>query len=136
MGTRAGAAGDPAGNMEIAFSRKGELRILSLKGNLRLQQWRVIDKHLEALLASGARWVALDLSGAALVASEGVACLRRSLERFRERGANLLLVSDTAPLREAFRPPTGGAGGEDVLFADWPGLEARLQGAGAARPGP
>ena len=120
--------------MEIGISKKGDLRILSLRGNLRLQHCRVIDKHLDALLANGARWVVLDLSGVTWIGGEGVDSLRRGVARYRSREASLMLLSEAACVREAFRASAGAAGPEDVLHEDWGGLEARLLERGLALP--
>jgi anti-anti-sigma regulatory factor len=79
--------------MEIGISKKGELRILTARGNLRLQQLRVLGKHLDVLLESGARKVVLDLTAAALPGGDGLAALARSARKFRERGAELTLAA-------------------------------------------
>ena len=114
--------------MEIGISKKGDLRILTLKGNLHLQHWRVIDKHLEAMLAAGARRVALDLSGVTLLEASGIAALLLSARKFRDRKAVLLLVAGDPSLREAVREAVLASGymaeGDECLFPDWSALEA------------
>jgi hypothetical protein len=114
--------------MEIAIAKMGELRILSVKGNLRLQHWRVIDKHLDSLLGHGARWVALDLSGAALSHESALESIARNARKFRERQARLLIQSDSAALREALRAPSAGIDADGCIFADRPSLEESLRG--------
>ena len=121
--------------MEIGISKKGELRILTLKGNLRLQHWRVIGKHLDLLLAQGARWVALDLSGANLIDEAGLACLRIEARKFRERDANLLLIVSLSALETLHASSSVADLGEDRVFSDWGGLEGSLQGRGLALSG-
>jgi anti-anti-sigma factor len=111
--------------MEIGISKRGGLRVLTLKGKLHLQHWRVIDKHLETLLAGGARHVVLDLSAVTFLEAAGVASLLKSARAFRDLGAGLLLVAGDASVREAVRASGCFADrGEECLFADWSALEA------------
>jgi len=121
--------------MEIGISKRGELRILTLKGNLRLQHWRVIGKHLDLLLAQGARWVALDLSGANLIDEAGMACLRIEARKFRGRDANLLLIVSPSALESLQASNSVADLGEDRVFADWGGLEGSLRSRGPALSG-
>ena len=118
------AEGESKPGMEIGISKKGELRILTLKGNLHLQHWRVIDKHLEAMLAAGARRVALDLSGVTLLEASGIAALLSSARKFRDRKAALLLVAGDPSVREAVLASGYLAEGDECLFPDWSALEA------------
>jgi anti-anti-sigma regulatory factor len=118
--------------MEIAISKKGGLRVLTVKGNLRLQHWRVIGKHLEALLGQGARWVALDLPDAASISETGLACLHDAARAYRERDANLMALIANPAAREAARASRSFPGLGDCLFADWGELEGRLQAQSAA----
>jgi anti-anti-sigma regulatory factor len=114
--------------VEIAISKMGDLRILSVKGSLRLQHWRVIDKHLDALLEHGADWVALDLSGASLGDDAALESLSHNARKFQARRAHLLIQSGSASLREALRSAFAGIDPNDVIFADRPSLEAGLRG--------
>jgi anti-anti-sigma regulatory factor len=110
--------------MEIGISKKGDLRVLALKGNLRLQHWRVIDKHLEAMLVSGARRVALDLSGVTLLEESGIATLLKGTRKFRDRESELLLVAGGPSIREALRVSGRMADLDGCLFADWTAVAA------------
>jgi anti-anti-sigma factor len=110
--------------MEIGISKKGDLRVLTLKGNLHIQHWRVIDKHLDAMLAGGARRVALDLSGATLLEAACIAALLSSARKFRDRKASLLLVAGNPSVREAFLASGYLAEGNECLFPDWSAFEA------------
>jgi hypothetical protein len=114
--------------VEIAISKMGDLRILSVKGSLRLQHWRVIDKHLDALLGHGAYWVALDLSGASLGDEAALESLSHNARKFLAQRAHLLIQSDSAFLREALRSAFAGIDPDGFIFADRPSLEASLRG--------
>src|SRR3954470_18970274 len=120
--------------VEIAISKMGALRILSVKGNLRLQHWRVIDKHLDALLGHGASWVALDLSGATVSDEAASESLAQSAQRFRERRARLLIQSESASLRESLRAAFGGTGREECVFADRRALQESLRAPDPSAP--
>jgi len=113
--------------VEIAISKMGDLRILSVKGSLRLQHWRVIDKHLDALLGHGAYWVALDLSGASLGDEAALESLSDNARKFQARQAHLLIQSESASLREALRAAFAGIVPDDCIFADRPSLEESLR---------
>jgi anti-anti-sigma factor len=121
--------------MEIGFSKKGDLRILSIKGNLRLQHWRVIEKHLHVLLDQGARWVVVDLREAMLLSESGYGCLALNMRKFGERQAQMLLLTASPGVREALEI----AGREAILAenvcVDWDSLEARLRTRGFAFSG-
>lgn len=120
--------------MEIAISKMGDLRILSVKGSLRLQHWRVIDKHLDALLENGAQRVALDLSGASLADQAVLESIARNARKFQARQARLLIQSESASLREILRSAFAGIDREECVFADRPSLEASLQGRAPSAP--
>jgi len=120
--------------MEIGISKMGALRILSVKGNLRLQHWRVIDKHLDALLAHGASWVALDLSEATLNSEAGIESLVLRAREFSQRQAHLLIQSDSAFLREALQASLAATGPGDCVFADRRSLEESLRGRASSAP--
>lgn len=110
--------------MEIGISKNGELRILTLKGKLHLQHWRVIDKHLDAMLAGGARRVVLDLSAVTFLEGAGIESLLKSDRRFRDLGVELLLVAGDPQVRETIRASGCFADGGGHLFPDWASLEA------------
>lgn len=121
--------------MEIGITRKGDLQILSVKGKIRLQNWRVLDKHLETMLENGGRWVAMDLSGVTLICSTGVGSIMHNIRKFQEREASLMLVAASPYVQELFQlfgceTYIGGS-----IFADWSTLEKRLQSQGLALTG-
>ena len=136
----AGAIAPGGGNsekaMEIGISRKGDLTILSVKGKLRVQHWRILDKHLDAMLGNGLRWVALDLSGTTLLCSTGIGSLMHNVRKFQEHEAHLLLVATTPYVQELFQLFGCGTYLSDNVFNDWHTLEKRLQGQGLALTGP
>ena len=106
--------------------------MLCVKGKIRLQNWRVLDKHLETMLENGSRWVAMDLSEVSLICSTGIGSIMHNVRKFQEQECNLLLVATTPYMQELFgifgcEPFLG-----DNLFADWRTLEKRLQSQGLA----
>jgi anti-anti-sigma factor len=122
--------------MEIGISRKGELQILSVKGRIHLQNWRVLDKHLETMLRNGVRWLAMDLSEVTLICSTGVGAVMHNVRKFRDRDASLMLVAESAYIQELFQifgcePIMGGS-----VFNDWGALEKRLNSQGLALTSP
>ena len=114
--------------MEIGISKNGALRVLSIKGNLHLQQWRVIERHLDALLDGGARRVDLDLSGVTFLEAAGIASLLGSARKFKGRGAELVLVAGDHFVRESVRDALRASDGlgelGECLFAHGNGLGA------------
>jgi anti-anti-sigma factor len=122
--------------MEIGITKRGDLQILSVKGKIRLQNWRVLDKHLETMLANGARWVAMDLSQVTLICSTGIGSIMHNIRKFRERESTLLLVATTEYMQGLFQafgcePILG-----DSIFTEWRALEKRLGSQGLALTGP
>jgi anti-anti-sigma factor len=118
--------------MEIGISKKGDLQILSVKGKIRLQNWRVLDKHLETMLDNGNRWVAMDLSDVTLICSTGIGSVLHNIRKFQAQDASLMLVATSPYMQELFQifgcePLLGG-----YLFADWRALEMRLNSQGLA----
>ena len=118
--------------MEISISKKGDVQVLGVKGKIRLQNWRVLDKHLDTMLDNGNRWVAMDLSDVSLICSTGIGSIMHNVRKFQEHESNLLLVATTPYMQDLFRmfgcePLLG-----DNLFADWRSLEKRLQSQGLA----
>jgi anti-anti-sigma factor len=122
--------------MEIGISKKGDLQILTVKGKIRLQHWRVLDKHLETMRANGGRWVALDLSHVTLICSTGIGAIMHNIRKFQESEASLMLVA-ASPYMQELLPTFGWETfiGESI-FTDWRSLEKRLQSQGLALTGP
>ena len=78
--------------MEISIEKKVDLQILGVKGKIRLQNWRLLDKHLDTMLDNGCRRVAMNLSGVSLICSAGILSDWRTLEK-RLGSQGLLLNS-------------------------------------------
>lgn len=108
--------------MEISLTHKGDLHVLSVKGKIRLQNWRVLDKHLENLLAKDCRWLAMDLSGVTLICSTGIGSILVNVKRFHESGGGLLLVCNSAYMQDVLRTCGCGAFQDRNFFRDWDGL--------------
>jgi anti-anti-sigma factor len=128
--------------MEIGLSRKGEMHLLSVKGNIRLQSWKVLDKHMDTLLAKGCTCLVIDLSEVPLLCSVGVGAILHNIGKFRQLGRRLLLLSTSPLILETFVVFGKDACPEENLFRDWESLETTLRAQGmnlsneAARPAP
>ena len=118
--------------MEINLAKKGDLQILSVKGKIRVQSWRVLDKHLDTLLAKGCRWVALDLGEVSLMCSTGVGSIMHNVRKFEEHECTLMLISSTQYVQELFTLFGCNAVVGDNIFPDWEALEKRLKSQGLA----
>ncbi len=121
--------------MEIQFIKKGDLQILQVKGKIRLQSWRVLDKHLETLLTKGFRWVALDLSGVDLICSTGIGAIMHNVRKFQNQESSLLLVSSSPYVQDLFQIFGCETYIGDNIFLNWPTLEKRLRSQGLALVG-
>ncbi len=122
--------------MEIGISKKGDLQILSVKGKIRLQNWRVLDKHLDTMLENGHRWVVMDVSEVSLICSTGIGAIMHNVRKFQDQEANLMLVSTSAYMQEVFQIFGCDAYLGDSIYMDWRSLEKRLQSQGLALTGP
>jgi anti-anti-sigma factor len=122
--------------MEIGISKKGDLQILTAKGKIRLQHWRVLDKHLETMRANGGRWVALDLSEVSLICSTGIGAIIHNIRKFQESEASLMLVAASPYMQEVFQTFGWESFLGQSIFTDWRSLEKRLRSQGLALTGP
>jgi anti-anti-sigma factor len=121
--------------MEISILKKGDLQILGVKGKIRLQNWRVLDKHLDTMLENGCRCVAMDLSDVSLICSTGIGAIMHNVRKFQEQESNLLLVATTPYMQELFQMFGCDAYLGDNIFSDWRALEKRLHSQGLAITG-
>lgn len=113
--------------MEIGLSRKGDIQVLSLKGKLHLQNWRVVDKHLDSLLEKGPKEVVVDLSEVTLICSAGVGALFHNVKRFRDRQARLMLLTRTPYVHGLLETFGGEPFLEENVCSDWVAVERRLK---------
>jgi anti-anti-sigma factor len=118
--------------VEINITKKGDLQILSVKGKIHLQSWRVLDKHLESLLQKGCRWVALDLGEVSLICSTGVGAIMHNVRKFQDNECTLMLVSSSPYVQDLLQIYGCEAVMGDNIFLDWRALEKRLQSQGLA----
>ena len=114
--------------MEIGLSRKGDLQILTLKGNLRLQNWRVVDKHLDSILEKGCRRLVVDLTEVTLICSTGVGALFHNVKKFRDHQGHLLLYAANPYMHGVLETFSGEAFLADHVVQDWSAVEDRLSG--------
>lgn len=118
--------------MEINISKRGDLQVLSVKGKIRLQNWRVLDKHLETLLAKGCRWLAMDLTGVSLICSTGMGSILDNVRKFQDERGALMLVCVDGAMREVLQNFGCKAFQDESFFTDWKTLEERLRVQGLA----
>jgi anti-anti-sigma factor len=112
--------------MEIGLNRIGDIQVLSLKGSIRLQHWRVVDRHLEAMLEKGCRNLVLDLSEVTLLCTAGLGEIFHNVKRFRDRDGRLLLLSDSPNIRGLLESFGGEAFLSDSVCGDWSAVERRV----------
>ncbi len=118
--------------MEISITKRGDLQIIHVKGKIRLQSWRILDKHLESLLLKGHRWVALDLGDVSLICSTGIGSILHNVRKFQGHECTLMLVSTSDYVQELFALFGCHAVIDDVFFSNWGALEKRMQSQGLA----
>lgn len=116
--------------MEIGLSRQGELHLLTVKGKIRLPSWRVIDKHMDTLLAKGCTCLVIDLTDVALICSAGVGAILHNIGKFRQQGRHLLLFSTSPSILETLQLIGGDACSEENLFREWDSLEMAVKARG------
>lgn len=114
--------------MEIGIVRKGAAHVLSLKGRIRPEHWRTVERHLEALLEKGCRELVLEMDGITFLCSSSLDALVGLTRRFGEQGCRLLLLSGAAPVRDLLEAACGPAFLARNVFADWARLDSLLEG--------
>ncbi len=112
--------------MEIGFSKKGDVQVLTLKGRLARENWKVVDKHLDSLLGKGCRRLVLDLDGISDLCTAGLGALFGNMKKFRDRGGRMVLVSGEPGIRKVFQAFGGAALAGDCLFPDRASAELGL----------
>jgi anti-anti-sigma factor len=111
--------------MEIGLHRVGDIQVLSLKGSIRLQHWRVVDKHLEAMLEKGCRNLVLDLSEVTLLCTAGLGEIFHNVKRFRDQESRLFLLSATPYVRGLLETFGGEPFLSENVCGDWSAVERR-----------
>lgn len=114
--------------MEIGLSRKGDLQVLTVRGNLRLQSWRVVDKHLDAILEKGCRKLVVDLTEVTLICSTGLGALFHNVKKFRDRKGRLLLFAAKPYIQEVLETFGGETFLAEHVVEDWQAVDDRLSG--------
>jgi anti-anti-sigma factor len=109
--------------MQIGISQKGPFQVLTVNGKIRLQNWRVLDKHLHQALAKGNRKVVLDLSEVSLMCTIGVGSILHNVAHYEAKGSHLLVLGNNDYVRELFDIVGGDASKLAFFFADWGSLE-------------
>lgn len=102
------------------------MQVLTVKGRIRLQNWRVVDKHLDSMLEKGCRNLVLDLSEVTLICSTGLGALFHNVKKFRDHDGRLLLLSSTPYVQGLLETFGGEPFLEEHFFADWTAVERRL----------
>jgi anti-anti-sigma factor len=114
-------------DMEIGIVRRGAAHVLTLKGRIRPENWRTVERHIEALLEKGCRELVLELDGITFLCSAGLGALTGLTRLFAEQGRRLSLLSGTAPVRDLLEAACGPAFLARYVFADWELLESLLE---------
>jgi anti-anti-sigma factor len=115
--------------MEIGFSLKGDLQVLTIKGSLRLQNWKVVDKHLDSILEKGCRKLVVDMTGVSLICSSGVGALFQNIKKFRDHQGRLLLFAANPYMHGVLEAYGGGPFLAEHVVQDWQAVADRLSGA-------
>ena len=112
--------------MEIGITKKGDVYVLTLKGRIRREHWRVVDKHLGSLLDKGCRHLVLDLSEVPEMCTAGMGAIFGNIKRYRDRNGRLLLISPGSQFRMLCETLGEGPILDDSIFPDWTAAERRL----------
>ena len=112
--------------MEIGLSKKGDVQILTVKGRIRLENWRVVDKHLDTMLEKGCNRLVVDLSEVTLICSTGVGALFHNVKKFRDHQGWLMLLSATPYVQDLLETFGGEPFVNESVFPDWTAVEKRL----------
>jgi anti-sigma B factor antagonist len=75
---------------------------LVINGRFDAHQVNQVQQEFDALLATGARFIILDLTGVNFVDSSALAVMVRGMKRCRERNGELLLCGLRQPVRIIF----------------------------------
>lgn len=103
MATRGGRRGrrEPSG-LEVASRREGEVGVLTLTGEARLEVIHVLDEAAEALRGQGARHLVLGLQGLSFMDSASISSFLRLDNDFRSSGGCLILAGVPPVLARLF----------------------------------
>lgn len=112
--------------MEIGISKKGDAYILTLKGRIRREHWRVVDKHLGTLLDKGCRRLVLDLSEVPEMCTAGMGAVFGNMKRYRDRDGHLLLISPGSQFRMLCETLGEDSVLDNSIFPDWTAAARRL----------
>jgi anti-anti-sigma factor len=114
--------------MEIGIERKGAAHVLTLKGRIRPENWRIVERHIEALLEKGCRQLVLEMDGVTFLCSAGPGALMGLARRFGELEGRLMLLAGTPAVRNLLEGACGSAFLARHVLADRSQLERRLEG--------
>lgn len=112
--------------MEIGLTRIGDVQILTVKGRIRLENWRVVDKHMDTMLEKGCRSLVVDLSEVTLICSTGIGALFHNVKKFEDRQGRLMLISAKPYLHELLESFAGEPFLAEHVFPDWKAVEKVL----------
>lgn len=113
--------------MEIGLTRKGDLQVLTVKGRIHLQNWRVVDKHLDSMLEKGCKLLVVDLSEVTLICSTGLGALMHNVLKFKDRRSRLMLLSATPYVQQLLETFGTEPFLSDHVFPDWSAVEKVME---------
>jgi len=89
--------------MEIAEEKRGEVKIIGLRGRLDATASPEVERQLLALVAQGEFRVAFDLSGLSYISSSGLRVLMAVAKQVQTHGGRMALATLNRNVREIFR---------------------------------
>lgn len=88
--------------MEITETAHPSATVLALAGRLDGLASPALEQRVDAVLASGAKTLVLDLSGLAYVSSAGLRVFLTAAKKFKTAGGRASFAALPAPVREVF----------------------------------
>lgn len=88
--------------MDITQTQHPTATVLALSGRLDGLASPALEQRVDAVFASGARVLVLDLSGLAYVSSAGLRVFLTAAKKFKTAGGRATFVALPAPIREVF----------------------------------
>jgi anti-anti-sigma factor len=121
--------------MQIGIRKKGDIHVLTMKGKIRPENWRTIDRHIQAILEKGCRNLVVDMSGITLLCGIGIIALLNCAGKLRERQGSLLLLAETPYALQLLESAPAGSLPAGNIFTDRQKLEQRLEAGKSSAPG-
>lgn len=88
--------------MEISETKHATATVLALSGRLDGLASPALEQRVDAVLASGAKVLVLDLANLAYVSSAGLRVFLTAAKKFKTAGGRATFAALPAPIREVF----------------------------------